>query len=94
MNVPYQILRHSRLKMHWVNSRNYCVMVISHYRKYVAVFNEIFSVHQAQPIISPKIVILKKINCEQSEKIIIMRLQYKDVLITTKSPNNSLTLEW
>ncbi|KYN10867.1 hypothetical protein ALC57_16994, partial [Trachymyrmex cornetzi] len=53
-------------------------------------YNEIYNVQKVQPKISSEIV--KKTNCEQSEKINIKRLRYKDVLITTKSPNNTFLL--
>lgn len=55
-------------------------------------FNEISCIHEAQPKTSSRIKILKKSNCEHSGKINIKRLRFKNVLITTKSPNNTVLL--
>lgn len=55
-------------------------------------YNEISCIHQAQPNVSSGIKVLKKSSCQNSGKINIKKLEYKDVLLTTKSPNNTVLL--
>lgn len=55
-------------------------------------FNEVLSL-ETEKIIAPSVVkILRKLQMDNSGKVPVKRLQFKNILVTDKAPNNTVLL--
>lgn len=55
-------------------------------------FNEVLSLETEKTVTSSAVKILRKLRMDNSGKVQIKRLQYKNILVTDKAPNNTVLL--